>query len=211
MIWIATSPEAIPGEVSHINSLLYAGLDVLLLRKPGFSAAQYEQLLQGIDPLFFSKIMIAGQPALVEKYGLRGLHLSEALRASIVPEDYKDKGWQLSTSIHTEQIETWSFQPAERHAVFAEVQHMLPSFKMWQHLVLGPVFNSISKPGYTGRLQEMKNIPANALAIGGITQYNIGRLKPMGFCGAVLLGAIWNDPFNAVPTYQSIHTAWNRT
>lgn len=211
MIWVATSPEAIPGEVSHINSLLYAGLDVLLLRKPGFSAEQYEQLLQGIDPLFFSRIMIAGQPLLVEKYRLRGLHMSETFRTSVMPEGFAGNGYQLSTSIHTEQIETWSFQPAEQHAVFVEVQHVMPSLKMWHHLILGPVFNSISKPGYTGRLQEMKNIPANTLAIGGITQHNIGHLKPMGFCGAVLLGTIWNDPFNAVPTYQSIYAAWNRT
>lgn len=211
MIWVATSPEAIPGELSHINSLLYAGLNVLLLRKPGFTAAQYEQLLRGIDPLFFSRIMIAGQPALVDKYGLRGLHMSEAFRNSVEPAGFADAGYQLSTSIHAEQLETWSFKPAERHAVFAEVQHVLPSLKTWHHLILGPVFNSISKPGYTGRLQEMENIPANTLAIGGITQYNIGRLKPMGFCGAVLLGAIWNDPFNAVPVYQSIYTAWNRT
>lgn len=206
MIWVVTSPEALPGEISHINALLYAGLDVLLLRKPGFTTLQYERLLKGIDPLFFSRIMIAGQPELVVKYGLRGLHMSEALRSSVVPGDFK-----LSTSIHTEQLETWSFEPSEPHAALVEVQHVLPSNKMWHHLILGPVFNSISKPGYTGRLQEMKNIPANALAIGGITQYNIGELKPMGFCGAVLLGAIWNDPFNAVPTYQSIYAAWNRT
>jgi thiamine-phosphate pyrophosphorylase len=181
MIWVATSPETVAGEISHINSLLYAGLDVLLLRKPGFSALQYERFLEGIDPLFYSRIMIAGQPELVVKYGLRGLHMSEALRASITPGDYK-----VSTSIHSVQA------------------------LQYDHLILGPVFDSISKPGYLGRLQEMKNIPPNTLAIGGIHQKNIGSLKPMGFCGAVLLGAIWNDPFNAVPAYQSIYTAWNR-
>lgn len=190
MIWVATSPEALPGEISHINGLLYAGLDVLLLRKPGFSALQYERLLEGIDRLFFSRIMIAGQPELVVKYGLRGLHMSEVFRSSVALEDYAGKGLKLSTSIHAEQEQTG---------------------EAWHHLILGPVFNSISKPGHMGRLQEMKNIPANALAIGGITEKNIGTLRPMGFSGAVLLGAIWNDPFNAVLTYQSIKAAWNRT
>ncbi|MRG46578.1 hypothetical protein GFS24_15755 [Chitinophaga sp. SYP-B3965] len=204
---MATSPEAIAGEISHINSLLYAGLNVLLLRKPGFSALQYERLLEGIDPLFYSRIMIAGQRELVEKYRLRGLHMSEALRSSAVPGDFK-----MSTSIHTGQ--TLTFKPAAQHAVFVEVRnvdHVLPPGDMWDHLILGPVFNSISKPGHLGRLQEMKNIPPNTLAIGGIQQKNVGGLKAMGFCGAVLLGAIWKDPFNAVPTYQSIYAAWNRT
>jgi thiamine-phosphate pyrophosphorylase len=206
MIWVATTPASIPGELSHINSLLSAGgLEVLLLRKPGFSALEYERLLEGIDPIFYSRIMIAGEPALVKKYGLRGLHMSEAFRASADVEGYSD--FKLSTSIH-EGFENWVVADPLQDTGLVEVRCTDVAI---DHLILGPVFNSISKPGYSGRLQEMKNIPSNALAIGGITENNIGVLRPMGFCGAVLLGAIWNDPFNAVHTYQSIKAAWNRT
>lgn len=209
MIWVATSTTALPGELSHINSLMCAArLEVLLLRKPGFSTLEYEQLLGGIDPIFHSRIMIAGQPELVTKYRLMGLHMSEAFRSSADLEDYR--GWKLSTSIHDEEA-AWSYYPQERKGAFVEVQEV-PSYNaIASYLILGPVFNSISKPGYMGRLQEMKNIPSNALAIGGITEKNVGLLRQAGFCGAVLLGAIWNDPFNAVHTYQSIKAAWNRT
>lgn len=223
MIWVATAPASLPGEHSHINSLMLAGLKVLLLRKPGFSALQYEQLLEGIDPIFHSRIMIAGQPELVTKYGLMGLHMSEAFRSSADVESYR--GWKLSTSVHEEEA-AWSYYPPERKGAFVEIKgvddaigdntsvtrsHASLQHAMYQYLILGPVFNSISKPGYMGRLQEMKNIPPNALAIGGITEKNIGLLPDAGFCGVVLLGVIWNDPFNAVHTYQSIKAAWNRT
>lgn len=207
MIWVATAPAAFPEELSCIDSLLRAAqLEVLLLRKPAFSALQYEQLLEGIDPLFYARIMIAGQPELVTKYGLMGLHMSEAFRSSADVESYR--GWELSTSVH----EGWSYYPQEQKGALVEVREIsLDDASLCRYVILGPVFNSISKPGYMGRLQEMKNIPLNALAIGGITEKNIGLLPPAGFCGAVLLGAIWNDPFNAVHTYQSIKAAWNRT
>ena len=213
MIWVATAPAFLPGELPQINSLMLAGLKVLLLRKPGYSALQYEQLLEGIDPIFHSRIMIAGQPELVTKYGLMGLHMSEAFRASADVESYR--GWNLSTSVHEEEA-AWSYYPPERKGAFVEVKEIndgAASYDalLWRYVILGPVFNSISKPGYMGRIQEMKNIPPNALAIGGITEKNIGLLPDAGFSGAVLLGAIWNDPFNAVHTYQSIKAAWNRT
>lgn len=188
MIWVITSPERIYEEVERINQLMTVA-DVLLLRKPGWVEEEYTALLEQLRPAFRNRIMIGEQPALVRKYGLMGLHLSEKKRLQASPgelSDYTALGVPLSTSIH---------------------QPVSPG-KMWRHLLLGPVFNSISKPGYAGNSAVTENIPSNAVAIGGINAANVGMVRAMGFSGAAVLGAIWQECRDPAEIYQQIKTAW---
>jgi hypothetical protein len=78
--------------------------------------------------------------------------------------------------------------------------------KGWDYLVLGPVFDSISKPGYTAR--QFDSIPPNAIGIGGIQPANAGKVKQMGFRGAALLGAIWQEPSLAVEVFIQAKGSW---
>lgn len=223
MIWVITSPERLHEEAARINRLMTVA-DVLLLRKPGWTAGEYAVLLEQIHPRYRSRIMIAEQPALLQEYGLMGLHMSERTRQHASPamlERYLALGVVLSTSIHQPEC------PGD----------------MWGHLLLGPVFDSISKPGYGGRFRRyavnsatvenncnginsaavkgdsytvkdsthslpMSNIPANAIAIGGVKAANVGITRAMGFSGAAVLGAIWQEAGDPVEIYQEIKAAW---
>lgn len=74
-------------------------------------------------------------------------------------------------------------------------------------MFLNPVFNSISKAGYTGFadasfiLQKSVNQP-EVIALGGIDATNIHQLKTMNFDGAAVLGSIWQNPEKAVFNFK---------
>lgn len=257
MIWVVTAPYSIPDELHILRNLFSAGLETLLLRKPGWSAAEYEGLLQAIPAGFRDRVMLSGYPALVERYGLRGLHLSERLRNVLPAEDLvalRSAGFSVSTSVHAvgeevsvkdvslsggvntlvhtragEGVNTFHNTgggDAENgvntvlqvngtaegvntppHPKSTHSGNTLPINPTdWDFLLLGPVFDSISKAGYKGR--HFSNIPRNAIAIGGITPSNLEKLQQMGFYGAAMLGAIWQKPERAVEVFIKAKTSW---
>lgn len=210
MIWVVTAPGAVPDESAVLYSLFSAGLETLLLRKPGWSAAQYESLLQGVPPGFRNRIMLAGYPELVEPYGLKGLHLSGQLRA-VVPAmeitGFRNSGFFVSTSVHAMEeapVNGSGPRSGKTDASCDAVNGCWPNG--WDYLILGPVFDSISKPGYTAR--QFDSIPSNAIGIGGIQPANAGKVKQMGFRGAALLGAIWQEPSLAVEVFIHAKGSW---
>lgn len=214
MIWVVTAPGLVPDEASVLYGLFSAGLETLLLRKPGWSAAEYESLLQGVPPGFRNRIMLAGYPELVEPYGLKGLHLSERLRAVVPASEiarFRNSGFFVSTSVHA--MEESPVNGSGRHQPVQEktgrpgntANGYWPAG--WDYLILGPVFDSISKPGYTARRFDL--IPPNAIGIGGIHPSNACKVKQMGFRGAALLGAIWQEPLLAAEIFIQAKGSWD--
>lgn len=80
-------------------------------------------------------------------------------------------------------------------------------------LLLSPVFDSISKPGYHGRTGGMliNKDHRPILALGGVDHTTIILLKQWQFDGAALLGAIWKTPAKAVENYYRIQQLWNKS
>jgi thiamine-phosphate pyrophosphorylase len=197
MIQIITHSAFLPGETGIWLQLLNAGADSILLRKPGWQESDYEQLFREADPACYNRLMIAGQPALCERYGLQGLHFSEAARSALTPEltgQYLQNGWRLSTGIH--------------HA------HTLQLVSNdWHQLFLSPVFDSISKPGYRAayspdfRLQKA-GYTGRVLALGGIDHTTASMARTMQFDGIAILGAIWQQPENALQHFCKIRELW---
>ncbi|MBO9152948.1 thiamine phosphate synthase [Chitinophaga sp. GCM10012297] len=191
MIWVVTAPEAVEQEASIYYDLFSAGLETLLLRKPGWSAAGYEKLVQSIPPGFRHRVMLAGYPELVAPYGLKGLHLSERLRAIVPTKEtaaFRAAGFFVSTSLHP-GISGVAADPSD-----------------WDYLLLGPVFDSISKANYKGR--SFDSVPYNAVGIGGVTPCNAEEVRQMGFSGAALLGAVWQEPAKAVEVFMRAKELW---
>lgn len=200
MLIVITHPEHLPGEALIWQQLLSAGADAILLRKPGWEEDDYEQALEQTDPACYPQLLIAGHWRLQARYGLMGVHFSESLRNGTTPqllEVQRRQGCLLSTGIHTASV--------------------LPAMAMqWDLLLLSPVFDSISKPGYKGQVstgfhlqQDTRSGAARVLALGGVDQSNAGLAKTMGFDGIALLGAIWKDPDKAVATFCEIRNSWN--
>ena len=76
--------------------------------------------------------------------------------------------------------------------------------KMCDYVFLSPIFDSISKEGYTSAFTsesireaaEKGIIDKRVIALGGVDENNLLQVKDFGFGGAAILGGLWNkfDP-----------------
>ena len=77
------------------------------------------------------------------------------------------------------------------------------------YVFLSPVFDSISKAGYSSafapdELQAAGKeglIDKRVIGLGGIDESNIRRIKELGFGGAAILGGLWKH-FNPLTDYD---------
>ena len=192
---VISSPEYIPFEGAIINRLFESGLSCFHMRKPDMRPKELLTLLLTIDIQFWPFIAWHQHHDLAISMGSKRLHFSEKMRNMTDQEtlvERKKEGYTLSTSIHR----------------ISELKHICD----FDYTFFGPVFNSISKPGYETSLRDdfvikKSGKPIRIFALSGVSDTNIEQVRKMNFDGAGLLGAIWNDPENAVETYQNIKEA----
>ena len=172
---VITTPDFWEGEAEAITELFRSGLKILHLRKPGTSIEDFESLLNKIPTEYLRQIVTHEHFRLAIAYGLKGIHLNG--RNPNVPENYVG---HISCSCHSlEEVEQ---RKATSHYVF-----------------LSPIYDSISKEGYTSvysqdelrKAQQTGIIDDKVMALGGISQKHLPEVKALGFGGAVLLGDIW--------------------
>jgi thiamine-phosphate pyrophosphorylase len=187
----------IKDEVFYINDLLAAGVQQLHLRKPSTPKYVLENLLVNIDPRQHHKLVVHNHYDLLDKYNLKGIHLTQK---------YLEKAHPLnvSTIINTAKVKQYTLsRPLHSLAELATIEDY------YDFVTLSPVFNSISKTGYEGKKNEFANLlnykktDLDVYALGGIDQSNILQTKEMGFDGAVVLGAIWKST-DPTTTYKEI-------
>lgn len=127
-------------------------------------------------------LTLHGHEELVEKHRFGGFHDKER---GALPKDFL-----YSTSCHS---------IAEAEAAVSD------------YLFLSPIFDSISKHGYSAAydydvLREWfatRERGSKIVALGGIDRTNARLAYDMGFDGVALLGAIWNST-NAITNYNNI-------
>lgn len=165
-----TSPGSYPGEAAAISRFLETGmLDFVHIRKPGWSAGELRRLIEAIPERWHRRLKLHDHFELLDQYQLGGVHLNR--RNPVAPSSADE----VSCSVHSlEQLEDW------RH---------------YKYMTLSPVFDSISKPGYTARFDftELSRHVAgrNIIALGGVTPDKFPVLKATGFAGAAMLGCLW--------------------
>ncbi len=179
MLIILTSEREIENETMLLNQLFENGLEVLHLRKPSFDIEGYRKLLNQIEKKYYKRIVIHQYLNLCMEYELKGIHLQESVRESLVntlesfTNAYKKRGFSVSSSFH---------EPEELNAC---------SIKFDYHL-LSPVFSSISKQGYEGRGFDVNHIDKTIIGMGGVNSQTIPEVFKLGFKGIGVLGGVWN-------------------
>ncbi len=189
---VISAPGEIADEAAIINRLFEAGMQRFHLRKPAWDATRLSDLLMRIDKLFHGQIALHQHHHLAGYFDIKGLHYKEQERINTSPEKLslqKKQGYLLSTSAHDLEV--------------------LPSLRVFDYSFFGPVFNSISKAGYSGIVPEQfyldkKGINQQVIALGGINETNLNKVKAMNFDGAAVLGAVWNNPFEAVINFKKL-------
>ena len=197
MLVVISSPTAVADEATIINVLFDEGLEVLHLRKPDITIDKMRSLLEKIKPQYYHQIALHQHHEVANDFGTNRLHYTEVNRKNS-PLLRRGAGGEeiLSTSIH--QIE--------------EYKNLS---NLFDYTFLGPVFDSISKPGYTSTLSDDFVFPIEAgrpkvIAIGGIDSTNIQKAMRMNFSGVAILGTIWSKPEESVSQFKILQKAWEQ-
>lgn len=173
---VITEPQFVTNEATIIAQLLHWGVDLIHLRKPESSADDLAKLIEAIPTVYHNRLVLHDHFDLAAHFTLHGLHLNR--RNSVLPPNHKGT---VSQSCHT-------------------LDEVKACKTKYDYVFLSPVFNSISKLGYTSAftpkaLSEAKKqglIDQKVVALGGITAANIDKTKYYGFGGVALLGDIWS-------------------
>jgi thiamine-phosphate pyrophosphorylase len=189
---VISSPNPIADESIIINNLFRSGLKYFHIRKPESNIQMVRELINGIAPRYYGRISLHQFHQIAPEYGIKRLHYTESARVGSNQQQLQSKmddRFTLSTSIHDISI--------------------LPALLCFDYAFYGPVFNSISKPGYQSKLPvdfklDKTNIKTRVAALGGVEAYNLMSIKNMGFDGAAVLGMLWNDPSKAQERFHQL-------
>ncbi len=188
---VVISPESADSrEVHAMGAFFGAGLERYHVRKPSWSREALESWLEHLPHDWRPRLFLHHHHSLVAKLGLGGIH----------DRDEEGNHGLLGDSRSCHQIEA--------------IRLLLP---LYGTLLFGPVFPSLSKSGYgpppgfpwadlrailAGKSPE----DARVLAIGGVTGPGLTRCRELGFDGAAVLGAVWNER-DPVAAYMGIREA----
>jgi thiamine-phosphate pyrophosphorylase len=188
---IVVSPEATdPREVPAMAEFFAQGLERYHVRKPRWDAAELEAWLLALPADWRPRLLLHQHPFLVAKLGLGGRHERDGEAAP---------GRAAGRSCH-------DLASLRRHGDRCDT------------LLFGPVFASLTKPGYAPAAdfpwRDLQDFlrggrppgAARVLAIGGVTAARLARCAELGFDGAALLGAVWNDP-DPARAYAAVRAA----
>jgi len=188
---VVSNPVAVVDEAEIINELFESGLEIFHLRKPDCSLAEIRKLLEGIEPQYYRGIALHQYHEVASDYGFERLHFPEIVRKETADGKIKllsESGYRLSTSIHR----------------LAD----LDSLAGFSYTFFSPVFNSLSKSGYLGVVESdfkhTKRHKLDLIALGGVTVENVKKCIAMNFDGVAVLGTIWNDPLNAIGSFNNM-------
>lgn len=172
---IITEPGFFPGEAEALRRLL-DGLECRVhLRKPGSAEADMRRLVESLPEELRPRLTLQDHLRLAPEYGAGGVHPTS--RFPEIPA-----GWcgLVSRSCHS----------LDEVAVCRDADY----------LFLSPVFDSISKSGYSSAFSDAqlreaagRQIGPRVYALGGVRPENFPLLKEYGFGGAALLGHVWKD------------------
>lgn len=182
---LLTSNERFKSEIDLVNLFFDHGLDVLHLKKRKFSKSRLNKYLQQIPKQHLNKIIIHQHYWLAVKYRLKGVHLGKKERQH--PMKTRVKIFFLKLLHPKLQICT----------SFHSVQSALTDKKTYHHVLLSPVFDSVTKLNYSSAFSENQlqnlfdNTTHNYFALGGIDEDQIDFAKIIGFKGVLLYGSIW--------------------
>lgn len=176
---ILTYPTPLSNELKMIHQLFADGLEILHVRKPTLTEQDYFAFIQQIDSKYHDRLVVCSFQDVGLKMGFQRFHFS---RTDYLNRDSFEEfdNCPLSTSTHS---------IGEFNALNDRMDYAF----------LSPVFESISKQGYTSKrnlLEEIKqrtNFNTKLIALGGITEGNRLIALENGFDGVAMMGDVWNN------------------
>lgn len=176
---VITLPTFEANEAEVIRQLLDEGAYRIHLRKPDATIDELRRYLDAVHPECLNRVVMHYHPLLVNEYGLAGFHYNSKNVSNLQNDNFQHKSY--SAHVFDEAL---ALQSCHLDYVF-----------------LSPIFESVSKIGYSPifTLDEVRTFvrtapsSLNFFALGGISADTIQKTKELGFDGAALLGAVWQN------------------
>jgi thiamine-phosphate pyrophosphorylase len=167
-------------EISHIQRMFDLGMQTLHIRKPDASIHELKTYLERLTPNQCQRCVLHSPLNDLHKtYKLKGIHYREADRPDGLIK--APPGLTVSTSFH-------------------DINQLGVCMGELDYSFLSPIFNSISKPGYTSFVPDLADLQPYlatsrypVVALGGVTPDVIPQLADAGFSGVALLGSIFSE------------------
>ena len=180
------SPEV---EAEAINDFLLSdAVDIFHIRKTESSAQYTEDLLNLIDPSLATRLVLNSHYHLTDKFSFKGIHYKPQ-----VHKDYEENFFISRSCHHISELNQGS-------------DAFLYSF-------LSPIYDSISKVGYSSAFslkeKDLQNAVASCpvIALGGVQPSFFYELFQSKFAGAALLGYLWSPKTTREEKIAEILTA----
>lgn len=172
---ILTLPSFVRTELKVLRAVLNWPQLTVHIRKPAMSPDELRRYLSQFTPAEHEKLILHGNPGVARAFGISKTHYGANMRNRYTPGELLDSA-VISTSTHS-----WS-----------EFNRLNSPFEM---AFIGPLFPSISKPGYKpqGSLEPTarNNFQLKAIALGGLTCSNVSLLTHASYDDYAFCGAIW--------------------
>lgn len=174
-----------------LDAMFNAGLERYHVRKPRASRAELAHWIERVVPRWRNRLVLHQHPDLVEVYQLGGRH-------------WRDDGSAIATG------GGWTSRSCH------DLATLRASLGIYDSVFFGPIFASISKPGYGPKNQRIGEAlgavlhtrttaerRTSVIAIGGVTVALLPRVRAFGFDGVAVLGAVWETP-DPIAAFQSL-------
>ena len=215
---LVTREDFFPGEEELIRQMFDLGLDWLHLRKPSSGEDEYRALLMELSPYERSRTVLHEHYHLAPELAAGGIHANsrhpfpfkptgERSEAKFADERgetaFPDMSHSGPTATYSGPTAAYSGPTAAMLSVSCHSLEELSAHKAkFDYLFLSPIFDSISKKGYSGRFTREQLLEARdnglidkkIIALGGITAGNIPIIRDLGFGGVAVLGSVWFSP-----------------
>lgn len=175
-------------EIAAVCLLFEAGLQIFHLRKPQSTINEMRDFLRKIPAQFRGRVVLHDHFLLLNEFELKGAHLNRR-----------------------NPVETQGIAPPQHTSKSCHSLEEITNISQFNYVFLSPIFDSISKNGYTKTFSHEALLQAKStgiinehvIALGGIMPENISHIVNYGFGGVAILGGLWAD-FEKTGDVQSL-------
>ncbi len=191
-IIIISTEHFFQNEISLLCKFFLVEQGLLHLRKPHASKEELRNYLLQIPKQFHKKIVIHSHFQLAKEFQLKGVHFTEKIR----------KSKNIASTLKRKKIKIIS-------SSFHSINEIKRSRREYEYVFLSPIFDSLSKNNYKSGFtldalkKFLKTNKNNIVALGGINDKNIEKVKKVGFSGAATIGYVWGSK-TPVQSYKNL-------
>lgn len=198
-IILYTAPKPVTNEIEVITTMLSNGVDYLYLRRENRDSHYWSSFVEQIPAEWHDKIICSDFRTLHEMQ-LGGFHFKAEMLGMMEEKDI------------LENLSMMRKESIRSSRTVRSVEEIKANDGKYDILLVAPIFESISKQGHskTWDFDALKAYlhhrsgSSEIFALGGVDADKVDMLYLLGFDGMALLGAIWEQPEQALTNFQKI-------